>query len=634
MGNRLTLKDKKLEKQLFQRRLLIAMFLMLILAAILICRLFYLQVIQHELYTTLSQKNQLTLLPIAPNRGLIYDRKGILIAQNVPVFSLEIIPDKIKNLKKTIAELQTIIPISNDDLKSFYKQLKQHRQFDTVSLRLKLNEDELARFYVNQYRFPGVVVGAQMIRYYPLGANMVDVLGYVGRINEQDLTTIDPVNYSGTNFIGKLGIEKSYESVLHGTVGYQQVETDASGRIVRVLKRTPPVSGKNLYLTIDSGLQQAAMQALGQNNGAAVVINPQNGEVLALASNPAYDPNLFVQGIQNTVYQILQKDPNNPLNNRAIRGLYPPGSTIKPFLALEGLSSGVITPTFQIHDPGYFMLPNSSHVYRDWKKGGHGTVNVSKAITVSCDTFFYTIGVKMGIMRINYIMSDFGFGKPTGLDVDEEIGGLIPNPEWKRRTKNEPWYLGDTVVSSIGQGYNLVTPLQQANGVAQIAMRGKGYRPHLVQKMIDANDDVTLIQPQALPVINVDPPTWDLVVTAMVNVLKPGGTSAIIGNAPYSIAGKSGTAQVFSTHGVIADKNADLAKHLRDNTLFIAFAPVDNPQIAIAVVVENSMDAKITTRKIMDYYFEGTPIQDTPTQGTPVQGAPIQGTPIQGTPRQ
>ncbi len=608
MAKRLTIKDKKREKQLFLSRLLIAMLLMLTLFSCLIARLVYLQIIQHDLYTTLSQKNQLTLLPIPPNRGLIYDRNGVLVAQNVPVFSLEVIPDKIKNLKQTIAGLQTILPISNDELSAFYKQLKQHRQFDTVPLKLKLDENELARFYVNQYRFPGIVVRAQMIRYYPLGANMVDVLGYVGRINEQDLNKINTVNYSATNFIGKLGIEKSYESVLHGTVGYQQVETDASGHIVRVLKRIPPKPGNSLYLSIDSGLQTAAMQALGQNNGAVVVINPQNGEVLALASNPAYDPNLFVQGIAQAVYKILQNDPNHPLNNRALRGLYPPGSTIKPYVAIEGLSSGIITPSFRINDPGYFMLPNSSHVYRDWKKGGHGIVDVSKAITVSCDTFFYTIGVKMGITRINYIMRDFGFGSPTGIDVDEELGGLMPNPEWKKRIKDQPWYPGDTVITSIGQGYNLVTPLQQANGVAQIAMKGHGFRPHLVAAVGDAQGHLTHVQPQPAPVVNVSSDIWSLIFTAMQNVLKPGGTSAIIGNAPYTIAGKSGTAQVFSTHGVLADKNANLAKHLRDNSLFIAFAPVEKPEIAIAVVVENSLDAKVTTRKIMDYYFEGTPV--------------------------
>lgn len=608
MAKRLTIKDKKREKQLFLSRLLIALLLMLTLFGCLIARLVYLQIIQHDLYTTLSQKNQLTLLPIPPNRGLIYDRNGVLVAQNVPVFSLEVIPDKIKNLKQTIAELQTILSISNDELSAFYKQLKQHRQFDTVPLKLKLDENELARFYVNQYRFPGIVVRAQMIRYYPLGANMVDVLGYVGRINEQDLNKINTVNYSATNFIGKLGIEKSYESVLHGTVGYQQVETDASGHIVRVLKRIPPKPGNSLYLSIDSGLQTAAMQALGQNNGAVVVINPQNGEVLALASNPAYDPNLFVQGIAQAVYKILQNDPNHPLNNRALRGLYPPGSTIKPYVAIEGLSSGIITPSFRINDPGYFMLPNSSHVYRDWKKGGHGIVDVSKAITVSCDTFFYTIGVKMGITRINYIMRDFGFGSPTGIDVDEELGGLMPNPEWKKRTKDQPWYPGDTVITSIGQGYNLVTPLQQANGVAQIAMKGHGFRPHLVAAIGDAQGHLTHVQPQPAPVVNVSSDIWSLIFTAMQNVLKPGGTSAIIGNAPYTIAGKSGTAQVFSTHGVLADKNANLAKHLRDNSLFIAFAPVEKPEIAIAVVVENSLDAKVTTRKIMDYYFEGTPV--------------------------
>lgn len=613
MARRL-LTDKKRQQQLFQRRLLIASILILVLTCSLLVRLFYLQIIQHKLYTTLSQKNQLTLLPIPPNRGLIYDRNGVLLAQNIPVFSLEIIPDKVPNLKETIKELQTIIPFTPDELTAFYKQLKEHRRFDTVPLKLKLDQTQLARFYVNQYRFPGVIVNAQMIRYYPFGSSFVDVLGYVGRINEQELAKIDTTNYSASNFIGKLGVEKAYENILHGTVGYQQVETDAGGHIVRVLKRIPPVGGESVYLGIDSGLQLAAEEALGSNNGAIVVINPKNGEILAMVSQPGYDPNLFVQGIDSATYKTLQADPARPLYNRALRGLYPQGSTIKPYLAIEGLSSGVITPTFKINDPGYFMLPGSSHVYRDWKKGGHGIVNVSKAITVSCDTFFYTIGVKMGITRIGYILHEFGFGQLTGIDIGDELPGLVPSPDWKKRTKNEPWYLGDTVVSSIGQGYNLVTPLQQANAVAQIATKGHGYVPHLVIKIQDAKGKVTIITPQPHPVIQIDPEIWDLIFTAMVNVLKPGGTSAIIGNAPYSIAGKSGTAQVFSTHGVIADKSQKLPKNLRDNTLFIAFAPVEDPQIAIATVVENNEEAKKTTRAVMDYYFQRHPVNETNSQ--------------------
>lgn len=614
MARRLTLKDHNQEIQLFQHRLVVASLLIFILSLALMTRLVYLQIFQHSLYTTLSQKNQLTLLPLPPNRGLIFDRNGVLIAQNVPAFSLEIIPDKIKNLKQTIADLQQLVPISADDLKAFYKQLKQHRLFDTVPLRLKLNDEELAKFYANQYRFPGVVVKAQMIRYYPLGSAMVDAVGYVGRINEDELTKIDNTNYSATNFIGKLGIEKYYEPMLHGTVGYQQVETDASGRIVRVLKRIPPVDGSDLYLTIDSGLQMAAKAALGENNGAIVVINPQNGEVLALASNPAYDPNLFVQGIDAITYKSLQDDPNKPLNNRSLRGLYPLGSTIKPYMALEGLNSHIITTKFKISDPGYFSLPGSSHVYRDWKKGGHGTVDVIKAITVSCDTFFYTVGTMMGITRINYIMNDFGYGKLTGIDIGEELPGLVPNPAWKKRVKGQQWYLGDTVVASIGQGYMLVTPLQQANAIAQIAMRGHGFKPHLITKLKDTNGQIIPVDPMPAPPVNITPDVWDAVYTGLQQVVKPGGTAAIIGNTPYSFAGKTGTAQVFSTHGVLSDKNANLAKHLRDNTLFIAFAPVENPQIAIAVVVENSSDAKFTARKVLDYYFERHPVNETQPQ--------------------
>ena len=600
--NKDKLKNLNKEVGLFNRRLLTSILIIFILAAGLLLRLCYLQIIQHGTYTTLSQKNQVTLLPIAPNRGLIYDRNGVLIAQNVPVFSLELIPDKIKDLKKIIGELQQIIDITPEDIQRFNKQVKQHRRFDTVPLKIKLNDDEVARFYANQYLFPGVFIKAQLLRYYPLGPSFADVVGYVGRINEKELSEINQTNYASTNFIGKLGIESQYEDQLHGEVGYQQVETDANGRIVRVLKRIPPKPGENLYLSVDSRLQIAAENALGDEFGAVVVIQPATGEILAMASKPNYDPNLFVQGISIADYKALRNAPGKPLFNRSLRGQYAFGSTIKPFLALEALNSGVIDTHFKIRDPGYFSLPNSSHVYRDWKKGGHGTVDVSRAIIISCDTFFYTIGVKMGISHIGAILNDFGFGQMTGVDIGEELPGLVPSPQWKKRARGQSWYPGDTVISAIGQGYMLTTPLQLANGTAILAMRGHGYRPHFLIKWQDAQGHFHKNPPIGISPVNVDPENWKIVIDAMHKVVLPGGTAAAFGQTSYTVAGKTGTAQVYSTHGRGQAKT--LPKHLRDNTLFIAFAPVDNPQIAVATIVENSKLAKKVSRKVFDAYFK------------------------------
>jgi len=595
------LKDHLKEVGLFNRRLLSALLIVIILMVILVLRLFYLQIIQHSTYTTLSQKNQVTLLPIAPNRGLIYDRHGVLIAQNIPVFSLEIIPDKVKDLNATIKALKQFIDITPEDEAEFNKQIKQHRRFDTIPLKIKLSEDEVAKFYVNQYRFPGVLINARLIRYYPLGPSMADILGYVGRINEQELGRIDEADYAATNFIGKIGIEGYYEDQLHGEVGYQQVETDASGRIVRVLKRIPPKPGHDIYLSVDSKLQIAAEKALGEDFGAVVVIKPTTGEVLAMASRPTYDPNLFVKGMTTKQYNELQNAPGRPLFNRTLRGQYAFGSTIKPFLALEGLNSHAITTEFKIRDPGYYSLPGSSHVYRDWKRGGHGTVNVSKAITISCDTFFYRLGVKMGISHIDAILHDFGFGHPTGVDIGEELPGLVPTPAWKRKAKGQPWYPGDTVISSIGQGYMLTTPLQLAHGTAILAMRGQGYRPHFLMKWQDEKGKFHKNSPIKAPEVNIDPEYWDIVIEAMHNVVLPGGTAARFGRTPYKVAGKTGTAQVYSTHGRGASKN--VPKHLRDNTLFIAFGPIEKPEIAVGVIVENSKRAKMVARKVFDAYF-------------------------------
>lgn len=614
MINKLSsIKDPFQEIRLFNRRLLIVAFGIIILMAILVARLVWLQIMQHHAYVTLSNQNQFNLIPLEPNRGLIFDRNGVLLAENTPAFSLQLIPDHVSRINNTLNELKKIINISNEDLQQFRKQLKQRRKSEPVAIKLNLTEEEVATFYVNQYRFPGVFINADLVRHYPLGPAFVHVLGYVGRINEKELDEVDPDNYRATNYIGKVGIEKFYEGTLHGNVGYQQVEMDASGRTIRIIKRALPTPGSNLYLTIDSGLQTAAEIALGSQRGAVVAIDPNNGQVLALVSNPSYDPNLFVRGISNKDFQTLRESPDQPLYNRAVRGQYPPGSTIKPFIAIAGLESGVVTPTFSIYDPGYFYLPNSSHEYHDWswKKthAGHGNVNLSRALMVSCDIYFFTLGNRLGIDLMHEWLSEFGFGKLTGIDMGEELPGIAPSPEWKKQAKGLSWYPGDTIISSIGQGFNLATPLQLANAVAAIATRGQPYKPTLLLKEQDSHGKIILNPAKPLSKINVSDATWEVVQKGMYRVVNEGGGTAYPyahkeESMTYDMAGKTGTAQVF---GLKRDEKYDknkLPEKLRDHSLFIAYAPYDHPTIAIAIFIENTTEhAAGLSRKVLDYYF-------------------------------
>lgn len=610
MGYHSPFKDYKQEHRLFQRRTLVAVILMIGLSLTLIGRLAYLQIVQHKLYTTMARANQLNLSPLPPNRGLIYDRSGQLIAENIPVFSLEITPDQVANLHTTLLALEKIIAVSPSDLDEFYRQLKEKRRFEKVTLRVKLTPEEVAHFAVVQYRFPGVQVEAHMIRYYPQGPALVSVLGYVGRINENELKHTDPSNYAGTNYIGKIGVEKYFENQLHGSVGYQQVETDAHGQVVRVMKEIPPTPGQTLYLTIDSGLQLAAEQALGTNRGAVVAIQPATGQVLALVSNPSYDPNLFVTGISNTDYKALATSPDQPLYNRAVRGLYPPGSTVKPLEALQALGTDTVTPTFQIFDPGWFSLPHSQHHYRDWRKGGHGWVDISDAIMASCDTFFYTVGMKMGIANIDAVLNSFGFGHVTGIQMGEELRGIVPSPAWKEKVHHRPWYPGDTVITVIGQGYMLVSPLQLATAEATIAERGIRYQPNLLLKTQMPNGQLIAAQPIPTTPVQFSPEIWDIVIDALQGVTSdPRGTGyPVFGihKPDYTVAGKSGTAQVYSISQTGNNySDVGIPTRLLSHSWFAGFAPVENPQIAIAVIVENSPHmATIVTRKVLDYYFD------------------------------
>lgn len=601
-----TLKDSREEKQLFTSRVMVMMVIIVLLAILLVWRLAYLQLGRHQLYTTLARQNQMSLMPVEPKRGLIYDRNGVLLAENVPVYNLVVTPTRVPNLKKTIADLQKIISISDDDLRIFQRQLKLHRRFEAVALRIKLSEEEVAKFSVDKYRFPGVNIQAELIRHYPFGAVFSPVVGYVGRINADELDDVNPSNYSATNFIGKTGIEKYYEDQLHGVVGDQQAETDARGQIVRVLSSTPSTPGHNLYLTIDSKLQIAAQKILGKQRGAIVAIDPRNGEVLAFVSNPSFDPNLFVSGINKNDYQALQNNPDEPLYNRALRGRFAPGSTVKPFISLEALNAGVITQDFTVYDPGWFKLPNSSHIYHGWHHLARGSLSLIKAIAVSSDAYFYTLALKMGIDRIDKALTQFGFGQPTNIDLGNEANGVVPSPAWKQQTQKQGWYPGDTLITGIGQGYLLVTPLQLANAVAGIAMHGQRWQPHVLFWSQLTNNRMLKNQPIALTPVTANKKVWDIIYQAMSDVVTMEGATATryFQDIGYTAAGKTGTAQVFTVKQNQRYNAKMLPQRLRDNSLFIVFAPIENPKIAVAVIVQNSTTpAAQVARQLLDFYL-------------------------------
>lgn len=617
MSKRIPIKNHLQEIRLINQRSLVALIVMVILVVLLVLRLGFLQLAKHDLYTTLSKKNWLDLVPIEPTRGLIYDRHGVLLAENLPVFSLDVIPYQIDNIPKMLADIAKIIPLSDTDIAQFQKELKQHREFDEIPLKYRLSENEVARFSENQYRFPGLLIKARLMRHYPLGENFSHVIGYVGRISPDELADIDTANYSASNYIGKLGIEKYYEDELHGNVGYEQAETDASGENIRVLSQIHPTPGKNIYLTIDSGLQQVAEDALAGHRGAIVAIQPSTGQILAMVSEPSFDPNLFVDGIDEADFKVLQESPDRPLYDRALRGLYPPASTIKPYMAIEGLDSGIITPTDTIFDPGWFQLKNSSRIFHDWRRHGHGTVDLDKAITSSCDTYFFNLASRMGIDRMDNILEKFGFGDETGIDLNDELTGNVPSPTWKHKISGEGWYPGDTLNMGIGQGYMQVTPLQMAEAVATLANHGKRYTPYLLLGDQEPGKAYSAEQPNPMDSVELhDPSIWSTIINDMQDVVtSPFGTAYRFGKAPYTLAAKTGTAQVYSMKQTDDDKapsESSLPEQLRDHSLLIAFAPVENPQIAIAIIVENgsvSLTAENhgpaigIARKLLDYYF-------------------------------
>ncbi len=614
MPNPATLKDYFFESRLIMNRAIVMLVFSGILVLVLFARLFYLQVIAHEHFTTLSEDNRVKLQPIPPNRGLIFDRNGIVLAENLPSYRLEITPEQVDDMDATLSALEEILEIREVDRSRFDKLRKRKPGFEAVPLLFHLDDVQVARFSANRHRFPGVDITAGLARHYPRGELAVHALGYVGRIDERALKDLDTSNYRGTTHIGKNGIEKSYEDLLHGKVGLQQVETTAQGRVLRVLNRVAPVSGHNLYLTLDSRVQAAAERAFGDFSGSAIAIDPNNGDVLAFVSLPTYDPNPFVNGIEYGDYAALRDDEKQPLFNRALRGQYPPGSTVKPFMGLAGLEQGITGIHSKNYCPGFYMLPGNSRKYRDWKRTGHGTVDLHDAIVQSCDVYFYDLALSLGIGRIHDYLSHFGFGHRTGIDILGERPGLLPSQAWKRKDRDQPWFPGETIITGIGQGFFLTTPIQLATATAALANGGRILQPNIVMaEQVAGSNELQPHHPRLLETITINEQThWDVVIKSMLDVVHSArGTARKIGvDSPYKIAGKTGTAQVF---GLKQEEKYDaeaIEEKLRDHALFIAFAPVEQPQIAVAVIVENgggggSVAAPIA-RAILDAYLQDT----------------------------
>ncbi len=609
------LKNLDHELACFQRRLKIGGVFVALLATVLLGRAFFLQVVQHEHYIQRAESNRISLVPTAPNRGLILDRQGRILAENYSAYTLEITRADMSSLEQTLLELGKLIEITPGQLRRFKRLLGESHEFETVPLKSKLTDEEVAIIAANRYRLPGVEVKARLFRNYQAGPGMAHVVGFIGRINDRDLRQLREdareQNYKGSVHIGKTGLEQSYETLLHGRTGFDQMETDSSGRAVRMLSRIPPVPGKDLRLHLDLELQAVAEHMFGDYLGGLVALDPRTGGVLALVSKPGFDPNLFVDGIDPETWKELNESPDRPMVNRVLRGIYPPGSTIKPLMALAGLELGVRKPSDSFVDPGYYSLPNSRHQFRDWKREGHGIVDLRRSISQSCDTYYYRLAVDMGIDRMHDYLAKFGLGDKTGIDLKGESSGLLPSREWKQRRWKKPWYPGETVIAGIGQGYHLTTPLQLAAATAMLANGGKQIEPRLVEAVRDPLSHVW--QPQAAVVrgqVAITPAHLDLVREGMMDVMRPGGTAAgSAAGAAYTIAGKTGTAQVVGIKQGARYDASRLAKRHQDHALFVAYAPTENPTIVVAVMVENggsgSGTAAPIARAVFDYYLTG-----------------------------
>ena len=608
-------RDKTAERRLFRARAITLGLFIFIMLCGLAWRMSYLQIELHEKYKNLSENNRVQLRPLAPNRGLIYDRNGVLLAENIPSYSLTIVAERVRDLDQTLTFLNDLIEISERDREQFDKRLKfRRRPFEPVVLRYRLSEEEIAKVLVNRFYLPGVDVEAQLVRHYPNGNAFAHVLGYVGRINEKDQALLDTDpdvkrRYSATQYIGKTGVERRYEEDLHGEVGYQKVETNARGRILSVIEQQDPIPGKDLTLHLDARLQTLAEKEMTGRRGAVVAIEVATGGIVALYSNPTFDPNSFVTGISHKDYSDLRDDPDQPLFDRATRGQFPPASTLKPFIGLAALNAGTTNWNDSIRDQGWYKLDNDERLYRDWKRGGHGRVDLERAVVESCDTYFYDVAVRTGIDGITPFLAQFGFGRDMTLDVISALPGLLPDRDWKKAHRRGSWYAGDTVNLGIGQGFMLTTPLQLATATAVLANRGKWQIPRLIYAHNEVED---VIEHGDIPDIQLrNPDNWNRMFNAMANVIsgQHGTARRLLSNMQFPMAAKTGTAQVV---GIKQDEEYDseaLRERLRDHALFIAFAPVDNPQIAIAVIVENGESAGKTAgpiaQSIINEYLGG-----------------------------
>ncbi|KAB0477443.1 penicillin-binding protein 2 [Vibrio chagasii] len=611
MRRRNKFRDHKLEARLFRSRAVFAFICIVLLAGLLVLNIYCLQVTQHEYYQTRSNSNRIKIIPVPPTRGLIYDRNGIILAENVPVFSLELVPEKIENISETIEKLRGIIDISQEQEERFKKNLKRARRFSSIPLLDNLNDEQVARFSVNRYKYPGVDVMATLKRHYPYADILTHSLGYVARLNQSDLNRLitegKDHNYKATRNIGKIGIERYYEDVLHGKVGYQEVEVNSRGRVIRTLKYVPPVSGQDITLNIDVELQSYIHKLLGGRKGAAVVVDPHDNGVLAMVSSPSYDPNAFVGGISNHDYKALLTNRNRPLINRATLGTYSPGSTIKPFIAVAALKERSITPRTKVRSVGAWRVPNSStRAFRDWLKWGHGNVDVTQSIEQSVNTFFYQIAYDMGIDSLSNWMMMFGFGESTGIDIFEETSANMPTRAWKRNRFNKPWYIGDTIPIGIGQGYWTATPIQIANATSILVNNGRKKPLQLLDSLSNQNDSTKNKLVESPPIQGVPSNYWELARYGMylVNHGKNGTSRKVFRNALYKSAGKSGTSQVF---GLAENEEYDAdntPEHLRDLALFTGFAPYEEPEIVVTVILENAGGGSFNSAPIVKKIFD------------------------------
>ncbi len=587
MARPIHLKDHSSDAGIVQRRVVLASLMVAALTLTLVGRMYFLQVMQYEHHSTLSENNRVHIQPVPPSRGRIYDRNGVVLAENRPSFSLSITRERVPDLEQTFTLLGSLLALSEEDLERAQRKLTQGRRpFEPVPVMFGLTEEQIAQIAINQFRLPGVEVQTSFVRHYPLAEHFAHAVGYVGRINEKEMASIDQVAYAGTHYIGKTGIERFYEDILHGTVGYEEVETNARGRVLRVLKRTDPLPGKDITLHLDSRLQAVAERALGNRRGAVIAIEPETGGVLAFVSQPGFDPNLFVTGISHADYGALRDSLDQPLFNRVLRGLYPPGSTIKQIVALAGLDSGVTTRESRVYDPGFYQLPNHSHKYRNWNRSGDGWVSMAFAIARSNDTYFYDLANKLGIDRMHDYMTRFGLGTRVSHDMYEESAGLMPSRAWKREARRQPWYPGETLITGIGQGYMLTTPLQLAQSIALMANRGVWRRPRLLMHA-DGEPPQVADTPANIELKN--PADWDFIIGALEDVMhaQHGTSRSAALDAPYRMAGKTGTAQVVAIAQGEKYDSAALQERHRDHALFVGFAPAEAPKIAVAVMVEN-----------------------------------------------